>query len=173
MMFSLTRQNLDRALKGLFDRDVELCKMAIADEEEIDQLEKEIDARGIEILMRFQPLAIDLRRVVSAIKVNGALERIADKAASIARKARKLHTGQAIPEIDWLRPMAEMTARILQGSATAFEAGDVALARKIKAKDREIDEEYFRLSGRLLSAMGKRRRGDTWIAQSRVHLPAP
>ena len=47
MMFSLTRQNLARALKGLFERDIELCKVTIADDEEIDQLEKEIDARGM------------------------------------------------------------------------------------------------------------------------------
>lgn len=155
MMFSLTRENLERALKGLFERDVELCKIAIAEDEEIDQLEKEIDARGIDILTRYQPLAIDLRRVVSAIKVNGALERIADKAASIARKARKLHAGQTPAEIEWLKVLAEKTAAIFEQSATAFAAGDAELARTIKAGDREIDQEYSKLSERLLLAMGR------------------
>lgn len=155
MMFSFTRQNLGRALKGLFERDVELCKVTIADDEEIDQLEKEIDARGMEILMRYQPVAIDLRRVVATIKVNSALERIADKAASIARKACKLHAGPAIPEIEWLRPLSEMSTAILQESATAFEAGDVAMARGIKAKDREIDAEYARVSEHLGTAIGE------------------
>lgn len=155
MMFSLTRQNLDRALKGLFEGDAELCKAVIADDEEIDQLEKEIDARGIEILMRYQPLAVDLRRVVSAIKVNGALERIADKAASIARKARKLQGGPRVPEIDWLRPLTEMAMGIFHQSATAFETGDVELARTIKAKDREIDVEYAGLSERFVAGMGR------------------
>jgi phosphate transport system protein len=159
MMFSLTRQNLDRALKGLFDRDLELCKATIADDEEIDQLEKEIDALGVGILMRFQPLAVDLRRVVAAIKINGALERIADKAASIARKARKLEPAQVIPEIDWLRPLAEKSTDILRAGETAFETGDVELARTIKAKDRDNDAEYLRLSDRIVTAMAKG--GDT------------
>lgn len=155
MMFSLTRQNLDRALKGLFDRDVELCKMAIAEDEEIDQLEKEIDARGLDILMRFQPVAVDLRRVVSALKVNGALERIADKAASIARKGRKLHAAPPAPELDWLRPLAEKASAIFQECSDAFEAGDAGLARTIKAKDRAIDAEYAALSERFVAGMGK------------------
>lgn len=155
MMFSLTRQNLDRALKGLFDRNVELCKAVIADDEEIDQIEKEIDALGVEILMRFQPLAVDLRRVVAAIKINGALERVADKAASIARKARKLDPGQAINEINWLKPLAEKAVRLFHESATAFETGNLELARTIKAKDRENDAEYLRLSEHLVTAMAR------------------
>ena len=155
MMFSLTRHSLARALKGLFEGDVELCKVVIADDEEIDLLEKEIDECGMEILMRYQPVAVDLRRVVTAIKVNSALERIADKAASIARKACKLHAKPAISEIAWLEPLCEKTTAILQDSATAFENGDVEVARGLKAKDREIDAEYLRLSERLAPAMGE------------------
>ena len=105
--------------------------------------------------MRFQPVAIDLRRVVATIKVNSALERIADKAASIARKASKLHAGQTIPEIEWLRPLGEMTTGIFQESATAFETRNVEMARGLKAKDREIDAECARVGDLLGPAIGK------------------
>src|SRR5436190_17856576 len=65
MMSSLTERSLERAMKGLLDRDDDLCANAIADDEEIDQLEIQIDKDGVAILLRFQPVASDLRRVVS------------------------------------------------------------------------------------------------------------
>ena len=66
MMASLTERSLDRAITGLLQRDDKLCAIAIADDEEIDQLEKQVDKDGIDVLLRFQPVASDLRRVVSA-----------------------------------------------------------------------------------------------------------
>src|SRR5207247_2594613 len=77
MMSSLTERSLERAMKGLFNRDDDLCAHAIADDEEIDQLEIQIDKDGVAILLRFQPVASDLRRVVSAMKLSSNLERMA------------------------------------------------------------------------------------------------
>src|SRR5205823_180801 len=77
MMASQTERSLNRALKGLMERDDRLSALAIADDEEIDQLEKQIDKDGIELLLRFQPVASDLRRVVSAMKLSSNLERMA------------------------------------------------------------------------------------------------
>src|SRR5438876_370060 len=87
MMASQTDRSLNRALKGLMDRDDKLAALAIADDEEIDQLEKQIDKYGIELLLRFQPVASDLRRVVSAMKLSSNLERMADQATNIAEDA--------------------------------------------------------------------------------------
>src|ERR1700716_1681160 len=103
MMSSLTERSLDRAVNGLLQRDDELCLLAIADDAEIDELEKQIDKDGIDVLLRFQPVASDLRRVVSAIKLNSNLERMADQATNIARKARKLNQHPALPEVDLIR----------------------------------------------------------------------
>src|SRR6476646_10044355 len=79
MMSSLTERSLDRAITGLLQRDDEACAIAIADDE------------GIDLLLRFQPVASDLRRVVSAMKLSSNLERMADQATNIARRARKLN----------------------------------------------------------------------------------
>src|SRR5438128_1557739 len=87
MMAGLTERSLDRAMKGLFDRDDNICAHAIADDEEIDQLEKQIDKDGVDILLRFQPVASDLRRVVSAMKLSSNLERVGDHATNIAEDA--------------------------------------------------------------------------------------
>src|SRR5437899_10090331 len=105
MMAGLAERTLDRAIKGLFQRDDDLCTHAIADDEEIDQLEKQIDKDGVDVLLRFQPVASDLRRVVSAMKLSSNLERMADQATNIARRARKLNQHPVLPEVDLIRPM--------------------------------------------------------------------
>src|ERR1043166_5212049 len=91
MMAGLAERSLDRAFKGLQQRDDNLCATAIADDEEIDQLEKQIDKDGVDVLLRYQPLASDLRRVISAMKLSPNIERVGDQATSIARRARKLN----------------------------------------------------------------------------------
>src|SRR5882762_8325314 len=91
MMSSLTERSLERAMKGLFDRDDDLCANAIADDEEIDQLEMQIDKDGVAILLRFQPVASDLRRVVAAMKFSTNLERLGDQATK-DRKSTRLNS---------------------------------------------------------------------------------
>src|SRR5436190_271662 len=90
MMAGLAERTLANAAKGLFERDDDLSNIVIADDEEIDTLEIQIDREGVEALMRFQPVASDLRRVVTAMKSSVNIERIADQAVNISRRARKL-----------------------------------------------------------------------------------
>src|SRR5690349_22593898 len=79
-MASLSTRSLENALRGLQERNDDLCLQTIADDEEIDQLEKQIDREGVDLLIRYQPVASDLRRVVAAMKLSPNLERIADEA---------------------------------------------------------------------------------------------
>src|SRR5438093_12632068 len=88
MMAGLAERSLDRAIKGLLQRDDNLCANAIADDEEIDQLEKQIDKDGVDILLRYQPVASDLPRVISAMKLSPNIERVGDPATRIARCPR-------------------------------------------------------------------------------------
>src|SRR5206468_424724 len=99
MMAGLAERSLERAIKGLFQRDDDLCTHAIADDEEIDQLEKQIDKDGFEILVRYQPVASDLRRVISAMKLSPNIERVGDQATSIATRGRKLNRHPPLPEV--------------------------------------------------------------------------
>ncbi len=140
MMASLTERNLNNAMQGLFQRDDELCAVAIVDDEEIDQLEKQIDKDGIEVLLRYQPVASDLRRVVSAIKLNSNLERIADQAVSIGRRARKLNAHPALAEVHLVEPMHTHSVAMLRDSVDAYMREDAALAREIKPRDRVLDQ---------------------------------
>jgi phosphate transport system protein len=155
MMSSLTERSLDRALNGLFERNDDLCANAIADDEEIDQLEKQIDKDGVDILLRFQPVASDLRRVVSAMKLSSNLERMADQAVNIARKARKLNQHPPLPEVEVIVPMQAQAMSMFKDSVDAYVREDVQLGRDIVPRDEKLDELNRVASRRLIERMAQ------------------
>jgi phosphate transport system protein len=128
MMASLTERNLERAFRGLFERDEELCNLVIADDEEI------------ELLLRFQPVAIDLRSIIAAMKLGANLERIADQATGIARRARRLNQQPLLAESRLIERMTEDVTAMLKDSLRAFTDGDLELAAGIKPRDRQLDQ---------------------------------
>jgi phosphate transport system protein len=105
MMASLTDRNLQNSMSCLLDRNPELCAITVADEKEVDALEKKVDSDGVDILLRFQPVASDLRQVVSTMKLGSNLERIADQAVKIARRSRKLTMEPELDEAIALGPL--------------------------------------------------------------------
>src|SRR5271166_6984755 len=104
MMSSLTDQNFQTAIEALLNRDSELCNQVIADDEEVDILEKKIDQDGVNLLLRFQPVASDMREVIAAMKASTNLERIADHAVTIARRAKHLNDRPLVREVHFLEP---------------------------------------------------------------------
>jgi phosphate transport system protein len=155
MMAGLTERSLERAMKGLINRDDNLCATAIADDEEIDQLEKQIDKDGVDILLRFQPVASDLRRVVSAMKLSSNLERMADQATTIARRARKLNRHPPLPEVELIKPMYEHAMSMFKDSVDAFVREDVELGRAIVPRDEKLDHLNRVASDKLVGRMAK------------------
>ena len=140
MMSGLAERCLDRAIKGLLQRDDNLCTTAIADDEEIDQLEKQIDKDGVELLTRYQPVASDLRRVISAMKLSPNIERIGDQATNIARRARKLNRHPALPEVELIRPIQEHAMAMFKDAIDSFVREDVGLARAVVGRDAALDK---------------------------------
>src|SRR4026209_433358 len=155
MMSGLTERSLERAMKGLVERNDNLCANAIADDEEIDQLEKQIDKDGVDILLRFQPVASDLRRVVSAMKLSTNLERMGDQATTIARRARKLNQHPALPEVELIRGMYEQAMSMFKDSVDAFAREDVDLGCAVVARDEKLDELNHEASRKLIERMAK------------------
>ena len=155
MMAGLAERTLDRAVRGLFQRDDNLCTTAIADDEEIDQLEKQIDKDGVDVLLRFQPVASDLRRVVAAMKLSPNIERIADQATNIARRARKLNKHAPLPEVDLIIPIQAHAMAMFKDAIDAFAREDVDLGRAVVARDKDLDLMNKRASRRLTDRMGE------------------
>jgi phosphate transport system protein len=155
MMASLTERLLGAAGGGLFARDFEACERAIADDSEIDSLEKSVDEAGVAILVRFQPLANDLREVVSAMKMGGNLERVGDQAVSIARRARRLNESPRLPETSPFEDLYHRATAILHDSIRSFADRDEDLGRSLKPRDRELDALQHRLIERLTERMAE------------------
>jgi phosphate transport system protein len=155
LMSSLTERTLDRAITGLLKRDDDLCAIAIADDEEIDQLEKQVDKDGIDLLLRFQPVASDLRRVVSAMKLSSNLERMADQATNIARRARKLNQHPPLPEAELIRPMYIHAMAMFKDAIDSYVRSDVELARSVVPRDQALDDMNRRAGRRLTERMAE------------------
>jgi phosphate transport system protein len=139
MMSSLTERLLNHSMQGLLQRDSDLCNLAIADDEEIDLLEKEIDREGIEVLIRFHPVASDMRHVISAMRLSVNLERIADQSVLIARRAKRLNLEPAVPEAALLEPLFLEALGIFHDGMRVFVDGDKELALQLKPRDRVLD----------------------------------
>ena len=139
MMSSLTDRILETAFEAFLTRNSELCDQVIAEDEEIDTLEKQVDENGVSLLIRFHPVASDLRQVVSAMKVSTNLERIADQSVTIARRAKRLSSRQLVSEVALLEPAYRVALSIFRDSIRGFAESDCALARTLKPRDKELD----------------------------------
>jgi phosphate transport system protein len=139
MMSSLTDRIFQTAFEALLNRDSEGCDQVVADDKEVDILEKQIDQDGVSLLIRFHPVASDMREVVSAMKISANLERIADQSITIARRAKHLNNRPAVRELALLEPPYRLAVGIFRDSIRAFADRDYELARSLKPKDRELD----------------------------------
>ncbi len=138
-MSVLTTRSLDNALNGLHQRAADLCLQTIADDEEINQFEKQIDKDGIDLLLRFQPVASDLRRVVAAMKLSPNLERIADESVALARRARKLAQHPPLAEAELILPMGAHARQMVTDSIEAYIRENADLGRALKERDKALD----------------------------------
>ena len=118
-----------------------MCNQVIVDDEEIDLLEKQVDQNGIELLIRFQPVATDLRQVISTMKLGGNLERLVAQAVRIAKRSRKLNKAPILDDTHRLEPMFNEALAILKDSIQAFVEGNVELALSTKAMNKQLDEQ--------------------------------
>jgi phosphate transport system protein len=125
----------------LLNRDSELCDHVVAEDQEVDILEKQVDQDGVSLLIRFQPFASDMREVVSAMKVSTNLERVADQSVTIARRAKHLNNGPAVRELALLEPAYRLAVAIFRDSMRAFADGDYELARTLKLARATVDSE--------------------------------
>ncbi|MEM7386380.1 MAG: PhoU domain-containing protein, partial [Verrucomicrobiota bacterium] len=127
-MASTAEQNLNDAVAGLLNRKPDLCSDAIANDEEVDQLELRIDHEGMRVLSLFQPVARDLRSVVSTMRMATNLERVSDEAGNISRRARKMLKNPELPETQLIEPLHQLASKLLRDSIRSFADGNVDLA---------------------------------------------
>lgn len=141
-MGRIARANLDHAVRGLLERNADFCNRAIADDEQVDELEKKIDREGVEIIMKFGPVSKDLRRIISTMKAASAIERISDHAVSLARRAKYLSSRDAVAETAGIQAIYELAAAMLKDAISSFCEGDLEAALMIQGRDTNLDDAY-------------------------------
>lgn len=152
-MSSVSSENLRNAMEGLLTRDTDLCNQAIADDELVNTFERKIDEKGLEILLRFNPVATDLRVVAATMKIATNLERISDQAENIARRARKiLKHHQSVDSSD-IRALYELSSGILRDAITAFADGNSDLALSLYEREELLDSQHKSLIKELTRMM--------------------
>lgn len=148
-----TERAVERAMQSLVERDNDLARQVLAEDEVIDQMELEIDRMSIQILALLHPAAHDLRFVISVAKITPILERIADHAGSIAEAALIINTEPLVKNYVDFPIMAQTAAEMLRTALDAFTSEDAKVSREVIKRDKEIDDAYRRVFTKLLDMM--------------------
>lgn len=152
-MGGLAEERVSDAIRALVTRDPALIEGILRGDEPINALHIEIDDRCFKLLALHQPMAVDLRAIVAAVKINTDLERVGDLAVNIAEAGtRYLRHPPVKPLIDIPR-MGDIAQRMLRDALDAFVRRDVALAEAVLATDDQLDALKTQIFRELLTFM--------------------
>jgi phosphate transport system protein len=130
---------LYKSIRSLQERDIDLAREVIHDDRRIDLQENEVEEECLKILALHQPVAIDLRRTATILKINTDLERMADLAVDIAERALVLAEPPHFPIPDRLQRMTDLTTSMVRQALDAFVNLDPPQARRVCRLDDEVD----------------------------------
>jgi phosphate transport system protein len=153
-MAGTVEEAINFSISSLSERDPALAEKVMAGDRAIDAEESYIENECLKMLALHQPVAVDLRQVIAAQKINTDLERMADLAVNIAERACALARLPPIPVPAQVAPMAERTTFMVRQSLDAFINLDSRLARRIIRLDDEVDRYNREVIEELVEAMG-------------------
>jgi phosphate transport system protein len=153
------------SMASVINLDVKLAEKTLALEPEVDKLEEGIEVSVFDLLALQQPMASDLRFVVSTLKITADLRRIVGLSINIAKIPGRVEGEHVKPLID-TKKMADAAAFMLENSLKAFETQDVELARTVARRDEEVDKLFYAVWVELIEMMAK----DTSIVSRATNL---
>jgi phosphate transport system protein len=136
---AVVEESVDKAVRSVMERDLDLAQEVIDNDSVIDETEVDVEEHCLQILALYQPVAGDLRFIVSVLKLNNDLERIGDLAVNVAETCQRMHElGQREIPFDFPE-LARRVSSMLKRSLDALVHLDSALAREVCASDNEVD----------------------------------
>ena len=150
----MVSDSINKATTSLIDVNLSLAEEVITFDEKVDQIQHDLDARIIDIIARQQPVATDLRALITALRMSADLERMGDLAHHVAKVARLRHPDSAVPlELQTtLQRMGHVAENIARKVGTVIETRDTALALEVEKDDDEMDKLHRDLISVLTSA---------------------
>jgi phosphate transport system protein len=153
-MASLVEKQITDAIEALGERNTALAKKVIAADDEIDALQREIEEKAVITIARRQPVAVDLRELVGALRISNDLERFGDLAENIAKRVVLLTDEVRISEATLqLKRMVKLVLHQLKRVIQSYEHRDVTIALEVWRKDQEVDALNNSLFRELLTYM--------------------
>lgn len=137
---AIVEEQIQRSMLSLERRDADLADEVITRDREVDSLEILIEEECLKILALYQPVAKELRFVVSVLKMNNDLERMGDLASNIAKRARYLSKKEKIEMISDFQQVSDKVQTMVKKSLDALVNTDVNLAREVILADDEVDK---------------------------------
>jgi phosphate transport system protein len=153
IMGGLAEERLRVAVNGLVRRDSRALASVISGDSRIDDLQMEIDDRCFKLLALYQPVAVDLRTIVSTLKINTDLERVGDLTVNIGEAGQRYLLHRAVKPLIDLPRMGELAIRMLRQALDAFVASDVAAAQAVLGQDDWLDALKNQVFRELLTYM--------------------
>jgi phosphate transport system protein len=152
-MAALSQQALSLSLEAYLTGDTSLCDHVKEIEEAINAAERDVDEMAYDLLAKEQPMAIDLRFILSVIKINGDLERIGDQATNIASRTQFLHDSPKISLPIDIPDMGEKVGVMIRRAIQSLLEADAKLAESVLAMDDEIDDMNRDVQAELVEVM--------------------
>jgi phosphate transport system protein len=152
-MAALSQQALEFSVEAYLARDMALCNHVLEIEEAINSAETTVDEMAYDLLAKEQPMAIDLRFILSVIKINGDLERIGDQAASIAERAQMMKDTPPISLTVDIETMGEKTGVMIRTAIQSLLEADAKMAESVISMDDEVDRMNKAVQAELVEMM--------------------
>ena len=151
-MTALVKDAIDSATKALLNADLQLAEKVIADDLAVDNIQHNLDERTINLMARQQPVASDLRRLVSSLRISADLERMGDLAHHIAKLARMRYPNRAVPTevVETITEMGNAASRIVEKMSVVLEFRDTNRALEVDKDDDEMDKLQRKLIATIL-----------------------
>ena len=152
-MGGLAETQLEQSIQALQKRDSSLAEAAIEHDRKIDMLHAEVDEMAIRLLALRQPMAGDLRHIVTGLKIAPIVERIGDYAKNVAKRAIALNQMPPVKPLFTIPRMGRMVREMTKDVLDAFADNDVEKAHEVWVRDAEVDDMYDSLFRELLTYM--------------------
>src|SRR5215510_8891096 len=149
----LVSQRVASAMRGLVEQDLNLLDEVAIGDVEVNALQMAIDDRAFKLLALHQPVAVDLRVIVAAMKINSDLERVGDLAVNLAEAARRYLAAGRLQEETMLTRMSEIAETMLENALQAFVSGNLGVAQAVLERDDALDSLRAQAYRRLVEVM--------------------
>ena len=158
-MGAMCEEAISAATKAYLEGDKELGQRAVTLEQDIDHKERDIESQCMNLLLRQQPVASDLRAVSAAMRMISDMERIGDQASDIAEIARDMKRSSVIQEVP-MEAMALAAIKMVTDSVDSFVQGDLELAHSVIVQDDGVDQLFLDIRAKLIHLIAQGKDGE-------------